>query len=123
MKPLVLTPWFDGKLHKPIYLGVYKQMFGPDIGYQKWDGVAWGPWKENVEAAAKCKPGEYAMGFYQSDDWQGILKEPEASLCQKFNPTAAKQPQTEETILDRLADLEARVFQLENPQHGVRKEM
>ena len=115
MKPPVLTPWFDGKLYKPVHPGVYRQMSDLSIGYQKWDGVAWGPWKENVEEAARCKHGEYAMGFYQNDDWQGVLKEPQA--------LSPPEPQTQETLLDRLADLEARVFQLENPKYGVKKEM
>ena len=115
MKPLVLTPWFDGKLHKPVHHGVYRQMQNLTLGYQKWDGVAWGPWKENAEEAAECKPGDYAMWFYQNDDWQGILEAPPV--------LSPPEPQTEETILDRLADLEARVFQLENPKYGVKKEM
>ena len=115
MKPPALTPRFDGRLFKPVHHGVYRQMQNLTHGYRKWDGIAWGPWKESAEEAARCKPGEYAMGFYQSDDWQGVLEEPQA--------LSSKEPQTEETILDRLADLEARVFRLENPQHGVKKEM
>ena len=78
MKNLVLTPWFDGMLHKPVNIGVYMQVSCSNVGYQKWDGVGWGPWCTNPEEAAQTHAGDYAVGFYQHDDWRGVLKAPNA---------------------------------------------
>jgi hypothetical protein len=70
-----LTPWFDGKLYKPVYPGVYQQLNGDkQLGYQRWDGRLWYAWYESVERAAKSI-GPAARGF-QNDNWRGLAKDP-----------------------------------------------
>ena len=71
-----LTPWFDGKLYKPAYPGVYQQLGGGDktIGYQRWDGNYWYEWSEYAEYAAKSTAP--AARDFQNDDWRGLAKDP-----------------------------------------------
>lgn len=70
-----LTPWFDGKLHKPARPGVYMQRSGGgrDIGYQRWDGERWYMWCRTAEFAARSPWA--ALESFQNDNWRG-LREP-----------------------------------------------
>jgi len=71
-----LTPWFDGKLYKPAYPGVYQLVSGcgEKIGYQKWDGSYWYSWEETPEDAAKSTFRIWY--FFQNDNWRGLTKDP-----------------------------------------------
>lgn len=71
-----LTPWFDGSTYKPARPGVYMLMSGDGktVGYQRWDGVAWGPWHMAAESAARTKAGDYANPEYQRDAWRGLRR-------------------------------------------------
>ena len=71
-----LTPWFDGKKHKPARRGVYMLMSGNSLGYQKWDGQGWLPWSSDVLHAAAYKDGEYVSQQYRDDNWRGLKKRP-----------------------------------------------
>ena len=73
-----LTPWFDGKLYKPVRPGVYQSRFFSDIGFRHWDGKTWGNWffRQNDAARRKHRP---AAGAGQTDDWRGICK-PDLSM-------------------------------------------
>ncbi len=68
-----LTPWFDGRI-KPVRKGVYQQMSGGQLGYQKWDGNKWGPWFSTPAQAAYTSPGDYARIQNQNDNWRGLRK-------------------------------------------------
>jgi hypothetical protein len=69
-----LTPWFDGRLHKPARPGVYMQRNANGrIGYQRWDGESWYLWISTAEIAAKQI--QAVAHYYQNDDWRG-LREP-----------------------------------------------
>jgi hypothetical protein len=86
-----LTPWFDGKTQKPARRGVYMLMSGPKIGFQKWDGIAWGSWYETVDAAARTPKHDYANAVYQSDNWRGLAqKTPNVQFtgCPQGSPSA-----------------------------------
>lgn len=82
MDERLLTPWFDDRMTKPARPGVYMLMDGngKQAGYQKWDGVAWGPWHMTAESAAKTKAGDYAKAEFQRDPWRGLRKRPNAKL-------------------------------------------
>jgi hypothetical protein len=72
------TPWFSGDV-KPVRVGPYELECGgsgKSLGYQRWDGVAWGPWAWTPEQAMNYKPGHYADLRYQNDRWRGLSKEP-----------------------------------------------
>lgn len=71
-----LTPWFDGATAKPKRHGVYMLMSGALVGYQRWDGTAWGPWDSDADIAAQTRPGDYASASYQNDNWRGLRKRP-----------------------------------------------
>ena len=72
MNSKTLTKWFDGKQFKPARPGVYMLLSMGDVGYQKWDGKYWGPWRMDVAAAADCNGGLYACPYYQNDNWRGL---------------------------------------------------
>lgn len=69
-----LSPWFNGREHKPARPGVYMQMSGASVGYQKWDGIKWGPWCSEADRAERTREGDYASDTYQSDNWRGLLR-------------------------------------------------
>ena len=71
-----LTPWFDGKLYKPKRPGVYMLMSCSSVGYQRWDGVTWSSWYEDVDGAANCPLDSYAAKSYQNDNWRGLRRKP-----------------------------------------------
>lgn len=71
-----LTPWFDGKLHKPARRGVYMQMSGSghEAGYQRWNGKVWSSWYSTPELAARAPRKDCASPTSQNDNWRGLLK-------------------------------------------------
>ena len=76
---LKLTPWFDGKTHKPVRRGVYGLMCGGlhDLyGYQYWDGKTWRGWRLSIADAFKARYLAAVDDKYQNDDWRGVAKEP-----------------------------------------------
>lgn len=71
-----LTPWFDGRKHKPVRPGVYmlKCGGGYDIGYQHWNGKYWSTWCTTIAGAARQE--DRAAYTYQNDDWRGLCQKP-----------------------------------------------
>ena len=72
-----LTPWFDGKRHKPARPGVYMLRCGRGtfVGFQKWHGTAWSPWADSAETAARYTPNNVASPPHQHDNWRGLREE------------------------------------------------
>ena len=68
-----LTPWFDGKIYKPVRQGVYQGRFFSAIGFRHWDGETWGNWFCDYADAAERKHRP-AIYLRQTDDWRGIYK-------------------------------------------------
>lgn len=66
-----LTPWFDGKQHKPARPGVYQLLCGlrKDIGYQYWDGRFWHGWHKTPDEAEKSR---WIACGYENDNWRGL---------------------------------------------------
>lgn len=72
-----LTPWFDGTKYKPARVGVYMLKcggIGTTVGYQRWDGKAWGIWSLSPSIAAAS--AHYADERYQNDKWRGLAQKP-----------------------------------------------
>jgi hypothetical protein len=67
-----LTPWFDGRVHKPTRPGVYMLMcgFGKVLGYQRWDGEFWNLWYRTPEMANIVT----FRAASQNDNWRGLRK-------------------------------------------------
>jgi hypothetical protein len=68
---MTFTPWYPGHI-KPARRGVYQQMSGAYLGYQRWDGFKWFGWATTVEGAAQSIAP--AAINYQNDDWRGLTK-------------------------------------------------
>jgi hypothetical protein len=71
-----VTPWFDGRSHKPSRPGVYQQMSGSMLGYQYWDGSVWWGWAETISTAHAMRKGTPASPCYQTDNWRGLTEGP-----------------------------------------------
>ncbi len=70
------TPWFDGKKYKPVRVGVYELMSLGQLGYQYWNGEAWGLW--SISPTEARKDGLFygaCTRSHQHDDWRGLIAE------------------------------------------------
>ena len=68
-----LTPWFDGKIHKPVRPGVYQVRLPGACVYRHWDGKTWGLWY--FTAALVNERGVHPIReTLVQDDWRGICK-------------------------------------------------
>lgn len=69
-----LTPWFDGRIHKPARPGVYQQKSATGwVGYQHWNGKKWSVWCTTA-AQAYAQRGGFASPRHQNDDWRGLAE-------------------------------------------------
>ena len=70
-----LTPWFEGKIHKPVRPGVYQVRSpgkSPDItGFRNWNGETWSRWYSTAERADSAGHSPAPLE-YQSPDWRGV---------------------------------------------------
>ena len=73
-----LTPWFDGKIHKPARPGVYQVRLPSSCVYRHWDGKTWGFWHSDADSAGGTKRRPH-RDYHAQDDWRGICK-PELSV-------------------------------------------